>query len=377
MRMKLSIVLYSMCAFFLIGCETSEDSLLDFLSVEPNLPPAALEFTGTGASQPIIARINESNTIYGSGHGKRFYTTDYFQTINLSGNVTGEEFIELDGPHVLKAHHENSRLVLEESSNYGFSFNPKLTIPVGNADEYAFYFLTHQSGWVVREMDGIFQILKVEGDAVNVISSIESSSANPYSAPHSIHFTNATDGVLVLNNGLEGVVKSIFRTTDGGETWTGPFELSLRNGNSSAPLDFATIIGHNNLLYSAAEEGKSLDYLYVSRDGGLTWDFQQHEEGYEGLRGFQFLNDKVGYAIRTIEYLPQYERTRVASVGYLYKTTNGGATWAAASNRVIYGDRIFFLNENVGLAMSFGVLQLTRDGGKSWQLLLYPINALK
>jgi photosystem II stability/assembly factor-like uncharacterized protein len=118
------------------------------------------------------------------------------------------------------------------------------------------------------------------------------------------------------------------------------------------------------------EEGRNAyyKYIYLSRDGGSSWEFINDNKAC-----YQFINEKTGYALEMIQNVNSSGDNLPASTSYFQKSTDGGKTWKRVSNQVLYADNIFFTDENVGIATSYSIMQVTVDGGITWHLLVYPL----
>ena len=120
-------------------------------------------------------------------------------------------------------------------------------------------------------------------------------------------FFSATEGVLIVNLVLPsdpGLATVVYRTTDGGETWT-PGQVIP----SGRPADFYTF--SDGVAWGGGQ-------FYVTRDAGQTWGaLTPNQDFTASLGSFQFASPLIGWALTTNE----------ASDPSLYKTTDGGATW--------------------------------------------------
>lgn len=144
-----------------------------------------------------------------------------------------------------------------------------------------------------------------------------------------IHFMDELNGLIVGFNG------TIFRTSDGGETWV----------KTNPPV-----------------EGIEID---ISNHPDRGWFYYDCWD----LGKFQFVNDSVGWA--------------VGNNGAILKTTNGGNTWISQHSiqRTSYTphfNSLFFINEFVGWVVGYKripvgmtrVLKHTTDGGETWDVHL-------
>lgn len=139
-----------------------------------------------------------------------------------------------------------------------------------------------------------------------------------------IHFMDELNGLIVGFNG------TIFRTSNGGETW----------------------IKTNHLVQGIKIDLPDYGWYYYD-----CWD----------LRKLQFVNDSIGWA--------------VGNNGAILKTTDGGSTWVSQHpiSRAIdtpHFNSLFFIDKLVGWAVGYqkvsngtiGVLKHTTDGGETWDV---------
>jgi DNA-binding CsgD family transcriptional regulator/photosystem II stability/assembly factor-like uncharacterized protein len=110
-------------------------------------------------------------------------------------------------------------------------------------------------------------------------------------------------------------------------------------------------------------------FVYRTSDGGQTWSSAPMGElnqnvGDRPLVSIDFINSNRGWI------LEREPTSTQSSYGVLYRTDDGGATWTKLS--APSGESIHFTDENTGWQTSGGglygnrTLYVTRDGGESW-----------
>lgn len=146
--------------------------------------------------------------------------------------------------------------------------------------------------------------------------------------------------------------RSVFRTTDGGETWE---SLWTPNVNSN-PTDVEWVT--DNLLFISAGNGD----LFRSLDGGNTWA-NVNPPTTAWLYNVHFVNETTGFV--------------TGESGTVLKTTDSGSTWTliptTATSR-LYG--VHFTDDATGVIVGWnGTILRTTDGGDSWSLISTSITA--
>lgn len=150
--------------------------------------------------------------------------------------------------------------------------------------------------------------------------------------------------------------KSIYRSTDGGETITEVFTPVMDN-NDYKPL---------GELYAATKDlvftynyGSS---IYRSTDGGLTWTYMPFGESIT-IIDMYFLSADLGFVMDLF--------------GSVYKTTDRGVSWTKIYARDPLSSTVFrsicFVNEQTGYKGGKNFSKTT-DGGVTWQDIFVQFN---
>ncbi len=146
--------------------------------------------------------------------------------------------------------------------------------------------------------------------------------------------------------------RSVFRTTDGGETWESMWTPTV----TSNPNDVEWVT--ENLLFIAAGNGD----LYRSLDGGNTWA-NVNPPTSAWLYNVHFINETTGFV--------------TGESGTVLKTTDSGSTWTLIPTPVtsrLYG--VHFTDDTTGVIVGWnGTILRTTDGGDSWALISTSITA--
>jgi photosystem II stability/assembly factor-like uncharacterized protein len=173
---------------------------------------------------------------------------------------------------------------------------------------------------------------------------------------------------------MSGTKPGVFRTVDGGSTWS-----PQSYGNTREYSDLREGLGW--ITFADAEHGLSveLDQILFTRDGGRTWRISRY---CANVNTSKFKNPSVGSNMwDTIEvHLLDAEYGWWTYKGDLFQTTNGGETWCKLPS-IRYPGRTYgisllrFATRSRGWAQFDGYGRMvppypifeTLDGGKSWK----------
>lgn len=167
---------------------------------------------------------------------------------------------------------------------------------------------------------------------------------------------------------LEG---QLLLTTKAGQTWT-DITPPLMEGMQIGDAFFA---GNNGWAVLTRPAGESVSYeLAVTTDSGGNWQVQDltlfsADEAYilPQASHLFFLDAQTGWLV-----IRQASSVNF-SLGFLFRTTDGGLTWERLS--IPIGEPVFFETAELGWTMggvSGDELYRTRDGGRTWQPVPLP-----
>ncbi|MBP8992933.1 MAG: S8 family serine peptidase [Bacteroidales bacterium] len=161
----------------------------------------------------------------------------------------------------------------------------------------------------------------------------------------------------------------IYKTTDGGETWT--HQTSAAFDNSASFCNGVHMFNEND-GYCIGDPVNGEFELYLTNDGGENWtlidgnnipDPQSNEMGWTGVNCA--LGDNTWFG---------------TSTGRVYRSTDKGQTWTAYATGQSNVSSISFADENNGVAIcatynqTTGAIQSwklirTNDGGENWEVI--------
>ena len=177
----------------------------------------------------------------------------------------------------------------------------------------------------------------------------------------------------------------IFKTTDDGATWSAIFD----NATSLSVSSIVFAPNNASILYAGTGDQVLGGYshmgngIYKSTDGGLTWT----NTGFLGLNAgigdliINPTNSSILYATGRRRIRSDVQSIITGPEARIYKSSNGGLTWDTLTNGLPAGDQsriglcISANNPNliyanyVDTSLDFGGLYKSTNGGNSWSLV--------
>ena len=197
---------------------------------------------------------------------------------------------------------------------------------------------------------------------------------------YSVCFPTVDSGYVAGNAG------TALRTVDGGATWQ---RMMVGTGASLYSVYFTDAntgyaAGGGDKRFGPVLAGPFLDSIFKTTDGGNTWVGRKavnfRDSTVVALHAIRFRNSRVGYAAGAGNYRVG---NRSVSSGIVLKTTDAGATWSYHITDTLNGtgpgilNGISFANDSLGYAVGEYVTDafdpnrpnlpfFTVDGGASW-----------
>lgn len=143
----------------------------------------------------------------------------------------------------------------------------------------------------------------------------------------------------------------IYKTADSGDSF---FELGNFSNNEGSISSIYFFDSDNGIINKGS-------FIYRTDDGGQTWTLVYEQA--EFANKMQFVSDNIGFFFggKTDDY---------GSIGELYKTVDGGNNWEKINISASEITSMYFLDENVGYASNFENQVLkTQDGGINWEII--------
>ena len=277
------------------------------------------------------------------------------QSQNAASTLRAVAFTDaLHGCAVGRNYFTDSRVALVTSDGgvtWRQSYSRKAAGNEDYADLLSVAFSDRAHGWAV-------------GDSTNVLATVDGGETwHKQSRPSGIRYLAQGDAVSVSavdaqhawaleSSSFDEAGAALLVTSDAGATWDcrGADTFTHFTAVAFADLKHGWAAGYNHLT-------KSVEIL-ATVNGGVTWRVCLHRDY---IRPFEALSAVDAKHCWAAHYSP--------GIGIIWRTTNGGATWAYTAKsgdwEVGYGD-LAFVSRTRGWAVSGGQIRTTGDGGVTW-----------
>jgi len=189
-----------------------------------------------------------------------------------------------------------------------------------------------------------------------------------------IHFLDATRGWMLadLGVGAGSNAVAVFQTTDGGETWNRTYTNDPNNSDASDSLPLGGLksglipINMQTAWVGGVVYSPGTVYLYRTDDGGQTWaqvslplpEGTENSELSIDVDQMQFATARDGYLVLRMSG----ETTQTA----FYVTRDGGATWTLRPTLIPQAGSSDFLSAEEVILYNGDQFYVTHDAGQTW-----------
>lgn len=303
----------------------------------------------------------------------------------------------LDNQTIFVTQDKLSMYVIRKTTNDGVTWTG-LTLPQMNQNAFGFCFATRDTFYAGGDLSNIWR--SVDGGTTWTNLFHRTSGVQMY------HISFPRGGTVGYIGASVSSTYSIYKTTDAGATWVtqtpGPHAFWLGVAFWNDQLGY--ISSNTGSVYKTTNGGATwvlkiqpiadmLREIILPRDSLVSWVVGDRDSGFvwKTVDGWNtFINQKVGsgpetqnfYSISfppgnvTTGYVAGVKSPAFYPAGVIYKTTNGGTSWALQLSRdsVTFKSVHFPVNDLIGYAAgSFpqshspgGVVYKTTNGGSSW-----------
>ncbi len=190
--------------------------------------------------------------------------------------------------------------------------------------------------------------------------------------PDRAHFINAQNGWIEIDRGAAAGSEEvdIYQTTDGGQTWNMVSGTGHTGNSAAGSLPFGgdkTGISFKDTATGWAtgtEPRTDFFWLYVTHDGGKTW---QHQDLplLPGISNAGITTTPPVFFGNT-GILPATVSTNNGQLEVLYVTHDGGATWESTTPLQANVSNVYVVDVNHAWANKGNTFYSTSDGGQHW-----------
>jgi photosystem II stability/assembly factor-like uncharacterized protein len=172
---------------------------------------------------------------------------------------------------------------------------------------------------------------------------------------HSVSFINSSVGIII------SPYSHILRTTDGGATW-----IDQTTGYNDWLMSSCLVNGNIGFVVGRRDFASYGTFLILrTTDGGATWtDLSSllpiQDAGGKGLFGVSFVDVNHGWVVGGTG--------PTAGLPVIFRTTDGGSTWANVTSGSFSFYSVSFSDTNNGIAVGYdSYIFRTTNGGSSWK----------
>jgi hypothetical protein len=342
------------------GCTRREPYFYEDLFIgAPKANPALAFLARRGG---LMARCGGPNVVYGYGAGNYFYSNDWLQTFSAQAVYTGQQVLHWDAPTLVVRDTAGGRTRILASANHGASYTVRdsfwlpLLSPAGDTAYYAWSAAgaTHTYFLQTRPVADSVRVFAPAADTFRWMGTVPALGVGLW-----LEMETPARGLLAT---LQGNAMLVWATADSGHTWAPPATQITGVTLQNYPYRLRRQPGGAVWVMGG---GTAQEAVIFSPDGGSTWSVPT---SLRNAVDIHWLSPQQGFAlVRTANENadgPLFE---------LRHTANGGHTWErTAPDSPLNAFNLHFFDPQNGIAYSGKILYGTQDGGRTWQLLMYP-----
>ena len=261
---------------------------------------------------------------------------------SVSATGTTETLLAISAPDSNNLFATGTNGLVQRSTNGGATWTT-LTKPTGT-DLYGCFFNSPTDGWVGGGSVNVF-----DGSAYHTTDggvSWQSTVLDPAQFVRHIYFQSPTTGYILTDQDPNSYSSGkIFKTVDGGNTWTMIYSINQANYGISFTDALHGVVGGRG--------GTSIS----TTDGGVSWS-NDAPMSYNAVSGIAFApsDPQLGFAA-------SYSSSTMGGVS---KTTDGGRTWSSSVDEVFGVYTVVVSNRAVVACGDGGNVIQSLDLGTTW-----------
>ena len=234
------------------------------------------------------------------------------------------------------------------------------------------FFVNSTTGWAVGNSGAILKT----SDGTTWINQSSPTSATVFL---DVYYIDSNTGWTTGSNAATGfgTSASMFKTTDGGTSWSRQVvPLTNTNTSTASPARLLDLFFINsNTGWAVGNSGA----MFTTTDGGTNWTTVT-PPNRNSFTGVHFIDANTGWAVANANTNPG-----VGNSGVIFKSTDGGANWTSQAvplgitytgSNTFSPNAVYFIDANIGWVVGGqGLILKTTNGGSTWtQLTNLPLS---
>lgn len=207
-------------------------------------------------------------------------------------------------------------------------------------------------------------IWKTTDGGLNWTQQNSSAYTNAASFINVVHFFDANVGISQGDPSISTTDFEMYRTTDGGTTWTAIPNNSLPNIATGEAGYNGGNVGVGNSFWFVTNKGK----IYRTQDKGITWIKLNGATGLSDFAGTN-IGGEIKFSTETTGCLLKRTGTFATGTFSLFTTTDGGTTWSTTGTPTIYSSVSYIPGTTTLVGTGSAGSGYSNNHGATWTVL--------